>query len=106
VLGIHTAKGKFVFALCRTCAEVLQTYKCYHTVQERALEGVWVTPELELALEHGYKILKIYEIWDWGVEDRTTDLYKGYLQHFCESPAARGRTAAMSEAACFPSEWL
>ena len=82
VLGIHLQNGKFVFPLCRTCADNLQIHKCHHTEKERALMGVWVTSELELALEYGYRIMYIFEVWHWPEEHRSTDLFKDYLKHF------------------------
>jgi hypothetical protein len=82
VLGIHLQNKKFVFPLCRTCAEKLQTHKCHHTEDERALIGVWVTSELNLALQHNYRIMHIFEIWHWPEENRSADLFKGYLKHF------------------------
>ena len=38
---------KLVFTLCRSCAEQdnFQVNACTHFVEERALEGVWTTPE-------------------------------------------------------------
>jgi hypothetical protein len=57
-----------------------QTHKCTHTPQQRALTGVWVTEEINLALKYGYKILTIYEIWHWSKEKRSSDLFKVYLR--------------------------
>tara|TARA_R110000824_G_scaffold2946_2_gene13443 strand:- start:82 stop:3975 length:3894 start_codon:yes stop_codon:yes gene_type:complete len=42
--------------------------------------GVWTTLELNKAIEKGYKIKKIYEVWNW--ETQTTDLFKGYVSTF------------------------
>ena len=36
-----------------------------HTDYERALEGTWTTPEMDLALSKGYKIIEIYEVWNY-----------------------------------------
>jgi hypothetical protein len=82
VLGVHMDSGKFVFPLCRTCSEKLQTHKCHHNENQRALQGTWVSSELNLALEYGYKIIHIYEIWHWSEEKRSTDVFKAYLRHF------------------------
>ena len=55
---------KLVFTLCRSCAEQanFQVNACTHTVEERALEGVWMTPELELAIEEQNVVLEVYEV--------------------------------------------
>ena len=84
VLGQHMSNKKFVFALCRTCAHMLQTHKCAHTPEERAFIGVWVSEEIKLALKYGYKILQIYEIWHWSEENRSTELFKGYIRNYLQ----------------------
>lgn len=65
VLPYHTG-GKLLFPLCRTCAEERPQdprYRCQHTDSERLLIGTWVTSELQKALEWGYQIQHIYEVW-------------------------------------------
>ena len=42
-----------------------------HTSQERALMGTWCSPELEEALQQGYKILKGHEIWHFSRQSIT-----------------------------------
>ena len=61
---------KLKFALCRNCAETENQTPCTCSVDERAFVGTWCTPEIDKALEKGYKILQIYEIYHW---DSTTD---------------------------------
>ncbi|CAF1070557.1 unnamed protein product, partial [Brachionus calyciflorus] len=56
--------GKLVFPLCRTCAQLQQT-KCNHSIEEKCLEGTWVTLEVQEALRQGYQIVEIYEVWHW-----------------------------------------
>ena len=55
--------NKLMFPLCRTCTEESQQSLCFHSDEERALIGTWVTVELFAALERGYEILEVYEIW-------------------------------------------
>lgn len=43
---------------------------CHHTDQERQITGTWCTPELQKAVEKGYKILHIHEVWHFP---ETTD---------------------------------
>ena len=57
--------NKLMFALCKTCAHNQQQETCMHTDYERALEGTWTTPEMDLALSKGYKIIEIYEVWNY-----------------------------------------
>ena len=62
--------GKLPFPLCATCVEdeitkpmLERSYICNHTNQQRQITGTWCTPELEKAVEKGYIILKIHEVW-------------------------------------------
>jgi len=47
---------------------------CKHTDSARAITGLWTTSEIhvEKALEKGYKIVKIYDVWHF--EQSSTDL--------------------------------
>ena len=56
---------KLKFALCRNCAETENQSQCTCSDQERAFVGTWCTPEIEKALEKGYTLLQIYEIYHW-----------------------------------------
>src|SRR5207244_4603290 len=54
--------------------------KCNHSDDERAIRGTWTTPEFEVALEEGYKIVKVYEVWHF--ERWSTNLFKEYMKTF------------------------
>ena len=83
VLPVRLCCGKsdkFFFTLCRTCAITQRQEKCNHTNDERALSGTWCTNEIALALQKGYRILEIYEVWHFT---GTTDtLFRGYVRDF------------------------
>ena len=36
---------------------------CAHTDNERMLRGTWATIEIQKAVELGYRVLKIHEVW-------------------------------------------
>ena len=55
--------NNLLFTLCRTCRENLQQTPCQHNDEERSLTGTWVTNELKKALEKGYVVQCIYEVW-------------------------------------------
>jgi len=40
-----------------------RSFVCSHTVEQRKITGTWCTPELEVSVEKGYKILHIHEVW-------------------------------------------
>lgn len=52
-----------MFGLCRTCTEENCVDLCNHDEEERAFIGTWVTGEIKKAVEMGYQIKKIYEVW-------------------------------------------
>ena len=76
-----------LFPLCGTCA-VTKDEICEHSNNERSLSGAWVSLELYKALELGYKIVKIHEVWDFNrmvKYDRNTKLgglFAAYINAF------------------------
>jgi len=57
--------GKLTFPLCRTCASEELHEPCHHSTAERAIVGVWCTPEIMEALNQGYTIITIYEVYHY-----------------------------------------
>ena len=88
VLPQRFANKKLVFPLCKSCAEQNQQVICDHTEDQRALLGSWCTPEVAEAIAQGYKILEIYEIWDfpdssqYNVTTREHGLFSAYVDIF------------------------
>lgn len=39
--------------------------ECPHNTEERALIGTWVLCEIKLALQNGYIILDMFEVWQY-----------------------------------------
>ena len=52
-----------MFPLCKTCTDTLNQNPCTHSEQERAILSTWCHVELMKAIEKGYKVLKIHEVW-------------------------------------------
>ena len=71
---------KLLFSLCRTCSSIQQQTKCDHSSDERAFTGTWCTNEIALALNKGYRIIEIYEVWHFP--QTTDELFKGYVRDF------------------------
>jgi hypothetical protein len=90
VLPMHMG-DKLLFPLCYTCADLKSSDACMHTDKQRALEGTWVTPELKKAVELGYQIITIYEVWHYKsttMYDPTTGkggIFAGYIENFLKT---------------------
>ncbi|KAK2848567.1 hypothetical protein Q5P01_008401 [Channa striata] len=68
VLPYRSTRGRLIFTLCRTCAELnMQSDACSHSEEGRALAGVWITPE-------------IHEVWHF--KERSNTLFREYIQTF------------------------
>lgn len=80
-------ESKLLFPLCKTCAqngvkqELLQrSKKCAHSTEERSLTDTWTTIELEIAIEKGYVIVYIYEVWHF--KEQSNELFQEYIKKF------------------------
>ena len=69
-----------MFPLCKTCADTLDQNPCTHTDQERAILGTWCHVELMKAIEKGYEVLEIHEVWHW--EETTNQLFSPYVNMY------------------------
>lgn len=84
----YRSEGKLLFPLCRTCVQNKQATPCKHTDDERALQSTWVTEEVKKAVELGYKVVKMYEVWHYtetSTYDRETQeggLFSEYINLF------------------------
>ena len=81
-----TAGGKLTFPLCKSCvAEELKkpllerSNMCGHTRDQRVMTGTWCTPELQKAMEKGYEIIKIHEVWHFPEKNRCQGLFSEYV---------------------------
>ena len=91
-----------MFCLCRTCVQTSSTGECTHTEDEdRALTGTWVMDEVRLAVEKGYRILEIYDVYEYQVTQYSPETGDGghfvdYINTFLKLKA---------EASCYPG-WV
>ena len=56
-----------------------RSYVCHHTPEQRQITGTWCTPELEKAVEKGYQILHIHEVWHFPEEQQRVGLFQEYV---------------------------
>ncbi|XP_055350095.1 uncharacterized protein LOC129596775 [Paramacrobiotus metropolitanus] len=76
----YRSNGKLVFPICRTCVSTQQNAPCKHSANERALTGTWCTPELHAAIDRGYSVVKIFEVWHF--EQSKERLFADYVDRF------------------------
>jgi hypothetical protein len=68
-LLLFRCNNKLLFSLCRTCAIELNisTICTHETVAERAFIGTWVIDEVRLAVQKGYHVIELYEVYEFKV---------------------------------------
>ena len=79
VLPYRTPEN-LMFPLCKTCADTKNQNPCTHTDQERAICGTWCHVEVVKAIEKGYVVLNLHEVWHW--EETSDELFKEYVNTF------------------------
>ncbi len=76
-------KKYFTFPLCRLCAEQQnQTLPCMHADEERAITGCWVSIEVLKAIEKGYVVVNVDEVWHFP--QRSETLFCEYVKTFLQ----------------------
>ena len=83
----YRSGGKLTFPLCRTCVEQEQPKPltersrcCPHTPSQRCIVGTWPTPELQEAVNQGYVIQHVYEVWHFP--RNSNDMFSSYVDTF------------------------
>ncbi|XP_035274023.1 uncharacterized protein LOC118227553 [Anguilla anguilla] len=61
----------------RSCAVSEHQGKCVHSDEERSLTGVWCSIKLAKAVEKGYQVAKIFEVWHFP--QRSDSHFSGYI---------------------------
>ncbi|KAK3907377.1 Ectoine dioxygenase [Frankliniella fusca] len=87
VLPLKT-QGRLMFPLCRTCAEQGCSEICRHTPEDRKFTDTWCVPELKLAVQKGYVIMSVHEVYQYpGTKQynpltQEDGLLSGYIRCF------------------------
>lgn len=63
---------KLIFALCNTCCTEKQI-QCKHSDEQQMLTGMWTSIEVQKAVSQGYKIVKLYEIYNYKERGKLLD---------------------------------
>ena len=76
--------SKLLFPLCATCVQNEmpkrpwdRSPECNHTDDQRVLTGTWCSPELAKAVELGYQVQYIYEVWHF--DETCQGLFEDYV---------------------------
>ena len=84
----YNCNKRLLFPLCRECAHNLYKY-CNHTNDDdRKLTNVWTSIEIQKAINKGYRIVKIYEVWhypctsEYDFDTKTGGLFTDYVNTF------------------------
>jgi hypothetical protein len=59
--------SKLLFCLCKTCAIEQNTVCTHETIADRALIGSWVIDEIRRAVEKGYCLIEVFEVYKYEV---------------------------------------
>jgi len=60
--------NKLLFCLCKACAIEQNSDVCTHeTIADRALLSSWVVDEIRLAVEKGYRLIEVFEVYEYEV---------------------------------------
>ena len=77
-------EGILTFPLCATCVQDEmpkrsweRTAECIHTDEQRVLTGTWCSLELNKAVELGYEVQYVYEVWHF--DETCEGLFKDYV---------------------------
>ena len=80
---------KLKFPLCYTCAkEENNTQACNHPEEKRMFTQSYCTPEVEVAINCGYKIVKVHEVLHWSESEvynsstKSGGLFTDYINTF------------------------
>ncbi|NP_001164407.1 uncharacterized protein LOC100121110 [Nasonia vitripennis] len=90
VLPIHS-NNTLMFPLCRKCCDDLVESNCTHDEKgDREITGTWVSDELKKAIDKGYEVTAIYEIWEYKTVQyirgtKSGGLFVDYVNKFLQN---------------------
>ena len=81
-------RGKLLFPLCKNCATNELPPPCTCTQAQSVLTGTWCSPEILKAIEKGYTLIKIHEVYhfpettQYDTESGSGGLFADYINTF------------------------
>jgi hypothetical protein len=82
------SEGKLTFPLCGTCVTERRQSECDHCDKDRAMWGCWTHVELYHAVDVGYVVMQVVEVYNWDEwaqydgKDDSTGLFTAYINAF------------------------
>jgi hypothetical protein len=70
----------------------------------RPMAGSWGTEELRIAIENGYVVDEIYEVYHWDENERSDKLLRGYVSYFLQMKQEAEGWVKMGASSETPSE--
>ncbi len=52
--------------------------------------GVWTTVDLLDAMNHGYELLEVFELWDWGYAPPNSNLFANFVNSIIKMKVESG----------------
>ena len=80
--------SKLIFPLCYKCSTLHSNGSCECKDNECFLIHMWTTPEVELSINHGYRIVDIYEVLHWersemiDMKSKKGGIFNNYINMF------------------------
>ena len=85
----YKSGSKLKFPLCRTCADAKRKEECQRFfAEERSFIGTWCTPEPTKAIDVGYTVIDLFEVYHWeataiyNLDTGKGGLFSGYINMF------------------------
>lgn len=93
-----------LYGLCRLCMEK-RCCNCTHEQDEdRCFSGTWTLAEIHRALEIGYKMVSVLEIWEY--ENQDEELFKGFIVPFMVEKIKSKKTGLVDEEGRFTEKGI
>ena len=78
--SILSGTYEVIYGLCRTCMDERNLQLCNHSECEREIIGTWTSCEIQHALELGYKITKMIDVWEY--DSKSNKLFTDFITPF------------------------
>ena len=98
----HRQGGKLTFPLCNKCVTdemtkpmLQRSHVCRHEDHERMLTGTWCTPEIVKAIQKGYRMVRIHEVWHF--RNRAKGLFNDYVNKWLKGKQESARYPAWAD---------